>query len=377
MDRVAARLLAALEQNHRAAIDAARVCPPFRRRATRMASGRGWENIDRGLNRLVDYPRHVAALADRFDVFHVVDHSYAQLVHRLPAARTVVTCHDLDAFRPLFSGPDEARSVPFRAMVRHVLAGLRKAACVTCDTAAVRDELLERRIVPADRVIVAPVGVEDTFSAAADPRADRDAARLVGAPDGAIEVLHVGSTIPRKRLDLVVECCARVKRSVPGLHIVRVGGPFTPEQERHVRRLGLDDHVSVLPAIDDLTLAAVYRRAALLLLPSDREGFGLPLVEALRCGTPVLASDIPVLREVGGSAAEYVPAGDADAWAEAALRLLRRRADASSRWQNGQAERIARGRHFTWTRFADHMTFIYKERLAAMAAPASSAACPA
>ena len=63
------------------------------------------------------------------------------------------------------------------------------------------------------------------------------------------------------------------------------------------------DAIVVLPFVDRATLAAVYRRAALALLPSEREGFGLPLVEALACGTPVVASDIPVLREVGGDAA--------------------------------------------------------------------------
>ncbi len=87
------------------------------------------------------------------------------------------------------------------------------------------------------------------------------------------------------------------------------------------------DAIATLPSsprdpADRATLAAVYRRAALAFQPSDAEGFGLPVAEALACGTPVLASDIPVLREVGGAAASYAPVGDADAWSEAALALL-------------------------------------------------------
>ena len=73
---------------------------PLARAVVEAARERGLALVtDRGLNRLVDYPRHARAIADRYDVFHVVDHSYAQLVHYLPPGRTVVTCHDLDTFR--------------------------------------------------------------------------------------------------------------------------------------------------------------------------------------------------------------------------------------------------------------------------------------
>ena len=95
-----------------------------------LGRGRTGFNIDRVLNRLWDYPQHVGAINDSTDVFHVIDHSYSQLVHRLPPGRTVVTCHDLDTFRSVLRPADERRPWLFSAMTRHALAGLRRATRV-------------------------------------------------------------------------------------------------------------------------------------------------------------------------------------------------------------------------------------------------------
>jgi len=358
MDRVADRLLASLSRNHVPAVEAVAVCPPFRRRATRLSSGRAAWNVDRGLNRLLDYPRHVGAIGSTYDVFHIVDHSYSQLVHRLPASRTVVTCHDLDTFRSILQPAEDPRSPLFRAMARQILEGLQQAACVTCDTAAVRDELVARSLVPAERIVVAAVGVGEEFRADPDPSADREAARLIGSPAGSIEILHVGSSIARKRIDDVLRCCADVRANIPGVHLVRVGGAFTAEQEALARSLGLDGHLSILPPLDDRTLAAVSRRASVLVLPSEREGFGLPVVEAFACGTPVVASDLPVLREVGGSVADFCAVGDREAWARAVLGVL---LEGPDRAAARRTTAIAWARRFTWTRFADQLATIYLE----------------
>ncbi len=361
MDRVADRLLTSLAGDHRATIDARSVCPPFRRRATRISSGRPAWNIDRGLNRLIDYPRHARTLGSSFDVFHVVDHSYSQLVHRLPSSRTVVTCHDLDTFRSILQPVEDPRSPLFKAMARQILDGLQQAACVTCDTAAVRDELVARQLAPADRVVVAPVGVGEEFRSDPDEAADRDASRLVDAPAGSIEILHVGSSVARKRIDDLLRLLVDLGQHLPGVRLVRVGGPFTAEQEALARSLGMRDRICVLPALDDRTLAAVYRRAAVVVLPSEREGFGLPVVEAFACGTPVVASDLAVLREVGGTVAEFCRSGDRDAWAHVVHAVIREGLEQPHRRADRRARALAWSRRFTWTRFADQLATIYLE----------------
>src|SRR6185295_18885544 len=97
---------------------------------------------------------------------HVVDHSYAQLVHQLPADRTLVTCHDLDTFRSILEPELEPRSAAFRAMTRRILNGLRQAAHVACDTAATRDGLVRAAGVDAARTTVIPNGPHPSCTSA-------------------------------------------------------------------------------------------------------------------------------------------------------------------------------------------------------------------
>jgi len=361
MDRVANELAAQVRRSHTDTIDLAPICPPFTRRASSIWSGRTPFSIDRALNRWWDYPRHVDRIAGDFDVFHVVDHSYAQLVHRLPQARTVVTCHDLDTFRSVLRPEEEPRSALFRRATRRILTGLQQAAWITCDTAAVRDELLGYRLVTPQRVSVAAPGVGDSFSPAPDEAADLAAARLIAPAPGAIEILHVGSTIPRKRMDTLLAVCAALVPTVPELHLIRVGGPFTPDQQRLLEENGLASRVSVLGFVNERTLAAVYRRAALVLFPSAREGFGLPVLESLACGTPVVASDLPVLREVGGGAVEYAPVGDIAAWVRTVRALLDERRQHQPSWQARRQAGRDRARPFTWPQFASRLVEVYQE----------------
>ena len=371
MDRVADRLETCLRRDHIDAIAVSAVVPKFHRRFTRFSrskSGRAYL-FDRILNRLWDYPRHLQPMAGAFDVFHVVDHSYSQLVHRLPANRTVVTCHDLDTFRSLLSPADEPRSWPYNAMMRHVLAGLRQAAHITCDTAAVREELLAHALVSPDRVTVASVAVGPEFSPQPDPDADHLAARIVNASPDVPVLLHVGSTIERKRIDVLLETFAGVCEVRPRIRLVRVGGPLTDAQQQMARELGVLDRIVSPEFLNDRVLAAIYRRATLVLLPSDREGFGLPVVEAMASGTPIVASDLAVLREVGGETVEYCPAGEVSLWRQRVLEML----DAPDRRQARVAAGLARATRFTWPQFAATLADVYHQ-VAARAAPARKTA---
>ena len=361
MDLVADMLLDRLRREHSGTIEPALIRPAMPRRLTRLPFVTGKLSVlDRATARQWDYTRQLRTAARGFDVYHIVDHTYAHLVHGLPASRTIVTCHDVDAFRSILQPDEERRSVPFRWMARRILNGLRKAAHVPCDSEATRNALVELARFPPDRLSVIANGADPGGSPDADPATDFEAGRILGPRQG-VEVLHVGSTIDRKRIDVLLEVFAAIRRARPDARLVRVGGPFTGAQRAQARDLGVTDAIAVVPFVDRGTLAAIYRRAALTLLPSEREGFGLPLVESLACGTPMVASDIPVLRELGRDAVAYAPLADVDTWRDTVLALLAEREHDPGRWHARRQRGIARAADFSWSHYAASLTALYED----------------
>jgi glycosyltransferase involved in cell wall biosynthesis len=365
MDLVADMLLAGLKTGHGEAIQADRIQPPM----TSMLGDQPppnyqlIKNIERGYNRFWKYPRTVNKLCGLFDLLHVVDHSYSHLIHQLPERRAVVTCHDLDAFRCVLRGTQDRRSLLHRRLASHTLSGFKKAAHVVCDSKTVMQELLEHGLVNPNRVSFAPLGVHPTCSPEPDETADWEACRLLG-PAGFTDLLHVGSTIPRKRIDILLHVVANVRRQDASVRLVRVGGPFTVPQQELIKTLGIDSKAILsLPFLRRETLAAVYRRSAMVLQPSESEGFGLPVAEALACGTAVLASDLAVLREVGGEAVMYCPVGDITAWSKAVYEMLRQRRMDPFLWTERKRIGLAQSVKFSWSAYTSKMVAVYTEAL--------------
>ena len=384
MDLVAGELFDRLRTEHADQVSPTLVRPPFWRRFSRAgdapahANGEPGSpsqtrfNADRLLNRLVDYPRHLKRLRDDFDIFHITDHSYAHLVRSVPSSRAIVTCHDLDAFRIVLESAAESRpgkliAMPLKLMAARQLSGLRRAAMVACDSLATREELSQHRLVEAGRTVTIHNGVADIFSPHTDSDADREAACMLGpARTGQLEILHVGSTIPRKRIDVLLRTFAAIRAAHPVARLVRVGGPFTLAQMKLARDLNVETAVAVLPFVERAVLAAIYRRAALVLITSEGEGFGLPLVEAMACGAPVIASDLAVLREVGGDNVQFAAVGDVPAWTEIALRLIRDRSGDPATCDARRTVALKHAATFSWSEYARRYVELYWQIAAAI-----------
>lgn len=346
MDLVADELIAALERDFSAAVAVARVRPRLTRRASRLprlGERRVARNTDILLGRFWDYPRH--ARRERADLYHVSDHSYAHLVHELPAERTGVYCHDLHAFRCLLEPEREPRPLWFRRMMQRVLDGMQRARVVFFSTEHVRRGIEQAGLVEPARLIHAPYGTAPEYVPEAQP-GDGAALSALGLTSHGY-LMHVGSTIARKRLDTVLDTFAECRARSPELKLLQVGGTWTREQAEQLRALRIEKGVVQVRRIERLTLAALYRGAGVVLMPSDAEGFGLPVTEALACGAAVLVSDIPPLREAGGDAVGVAPVGDVGAFVEAVRGELE-----GSRPLPDRARRLAHAARFSWTNHA-------------------------
>ncbi len=265
--------------------------------------------VERALGRFLQLPIELAPKRFEADYFHIADHSYAHLALLFPSQRVGVYCHDIDAFRALLPGSTHSRSRRLLAAV--LLRGLRHAHVVFHSTRAVRAEILRHGLVPEQRLVQAPYGLAEEFLCA--PTTE------VGARP---YVLHVGSTIPRKNIPLLLEVFAAARVVRPDLHLVQVGGTWSEAHRADIARRGLAPYIEQKRGISRSELAAVYAGAAVVLVPSLAEGFGLPIIESLACGAPVIASDIPVLREVGVDGVRFCPLERPESWVRAIDELV-------------------------------------------------------
>ena len=365
MDLVSDMLSGCLQSQPDYGILATQLRPSMRRAFSRVPflahNGLMW-NADRLWNRFVEYSRWLKRHGNDLELFHLVDHSYSQLVPALPAGRSVVTCHDLDTFRCLLEPERAPRSRWFRAMTQRILDGFRQAAHVIAVSSATREELTRFNLIPAERITLIPNGVHPSCSPEPNPQADEAARRLLGFGTHNPLLLSVGNTLPRKRLDLLLKIFAEVQREMPAARLVRVGG-FTDAHWQLVRELKLEPAVKILPFLERDVLAAIYRRATVLLHTAEKEGFGLPVIEALACGCAAVVSDVPVLREVGGTATSYCGVGDIPAWKNRVLELLEQKLTDPEALDHRREIGLAWARGFSWMENARQTAEVYRKVL--------------
>jgi glycosyltransferase involved in cell wall biosynthesis len=187
-----------------------------------------------------------------------------------------------------------------------------------------RQEIVQTYGLAPDKVVVVPLGREDAFWRQPEPEikiVPEPERPLHRPPLGAPFFLFVGSLLPRRQVDTVIRALARL--STP-YHLVVVGEADPDKGAALIevaRRCHMAERIHCLGHVSDAELTSLYQRAVALVFPSTYEGFGLPLLEAMSRGLPVVAWDIPVTREVVGDAAILVQSGD-EAGLAVALDLL-------------------------------------------------------
>jgi alpha-1,3-rhamnosyl/mannosyltransferase len=273
-----------------------------------------------------------AALAARPPtVYHETNHAAPPF-----GGPVVLTIHDLSTLR----FPDTQDATRARHFARALRHGAPRAARVVVPTAAIAAEVVGELGVARERVRVIPFGIDARFGGGGGE------ANPVGRP----YVLYVGALNARKGIDMLVAAWAALPEAVRKAHVLLLVGP----REKTAPALGDARWIGYVP---DGQLPALYRGAAAFCYPSRYEGFGFPLLEAMACGTPCVASDDPALVEVAAGAAMHSPRGDAQALASALARVL----DDSSLRAELSRKGPERAAAFSWERSARSHLLAYRE----------------
>lgn len=305
--------------------------------------------------RIVWEQTRLAALARELDLLHGL--AFATPI--ACACPTVVTVHDLSFYRY----PQAFRRFNRAYLGWITRVSVRKAARVIAVSESTRQDVISFCGVPGERVIVVPNGVAQEFCPA-DARATAAFRQRKGLPERFI--LFLGTLEPRKNIVRLLEAYAQIVREravgdTPMLVIAGAKGWFYETIFARVAQLALTERVIFPGFVPADELPWWYRAAELFVYPSLFEGFGLPVLEAMACGTPGITSNVSSLPEVAGAAALLVAPEDTAALAAAMARVL----DEPGLAAQMRAAGLQQAAHFPWTRTARETASVYRAVLGA------------
>jgi len=283
------------------------------------------------------------------DVFHSPDY----LLPPLRGGKKLVTIHDLSFLRY----PEGAEPSLRRYLNSAVPRSVERADLILADSESTRQDIVELLAVPMHKVEVLYPGVDGAFQRVEDP-GKLSQVRERYALDSPF-LLTVGTIEPLKNLVALLEAYAELKRGNRIEHRLVIAGGLGWRYEAifsRVSELSLDESVSFLDYVPEEHLPALYSLADVLVFPSLYEGFGLPPLEAMACGTPVVTSDSSSLPEVVGDAGLMVLADDRDALAEAIRVVL----EDSVLRQRLVKRGLSRAAQFTWQATGERLLSIYQ-----------------
>lgn len=280
-------------------------------------------------------------------VFHATDFTLPRTRRQ---TRTVLTIHDL-AFEKY---PAETMPGMLDFLRRAVPDSARRADHIITVSEATRRDVIEMYRIDPDRVTAIPHGVSARYSPALSGH-EAEVRRKYGLGDGPI-ILTVGTLQPRKNHLRLVQAFARVAGDA---RLVIAGGAGWDYDavRAEVERLKLGERVVFAGFVADGDLPDLYRTATVFAYPALYEGFGLPILEAMACGVPVVTSDRSSLPEVAGGAGLLIDPMDVDALADAISRVL----EDSSLRADLHEKGLGRARQFTWQRAAEMTRAIYDQ----------------
>jgi glycosyltransferase involved in cell wall biosynthesis len=269
--------------------------------------------------------------------------------------RSVITIHDLNFIHfPEFLTPESAR------YYGQIHRAVERADHIITDSNWTRDDVLNQLEVPPERVTTVYLAAKPVYRPITNRQGVRRVVMRYGLPSDFI--IFVGTLEPRKNVPTLLKAFYHLRERDYDVHLAIVGrkGWLYEEVFSTLTQLKLTEHVHFLENVPDTDLAQLYNGAHCLTLPSYYEGFGLPPLEAMACGTPVVISDRASLPEVVGDAGLLVDPDSPEALSEALARVLDDSELSADLGQRG----LMRARQFSWAKAARQTMVIYEQVLA-------------
>jgi alpha-1,3-rhamnosyl/mannosyltransferase len=281
-----------------------------------------------------------------YDVYHATNYVFTHSVKR---ARRVVTIHDLT----LMLFPEWHPRTRVSTMVSEISRSVEVADHILADSTATRDDIVKQLSVSSDRISVVPLAADRSF----EPMPATETTKILSnwglAPDSYL--LFMGTIEPRKNLLRLLQAVELAGNRIGPLVIAGAHGWGSDGLFGRIQSLQRSGRVTYLGYVPDDARPALLNGARAFVYPSLYEGFGLPVLEAMACGIPVLASNVSSLPEVVGEAGVMVDPGDVDSIANEMIRL----------WQDDALRRdlsvkgLERARRFSWERTARQTLNVY------------------
>jgi glycosyltransferase involved in cell wall biosynthesis len=296
-------------------------------------------------------PLPVEAFTGAVALYHATDFT-------LPPtrARAILTVHDLSFVRV----PEAASPRLKRYLDVVVPRSVLRADHILADSQATKDDLIALYNTPSDKITVLLSGVESRFQPVSDTNALQNVRRKYRLPERPY-ILSVGTVQPRKNYARLIQALSRLRERQYDIGLVIVGGKGWLEDPIYaaIRETGMSEFVHFTGFADDADLPALYSSASITALPSLYEGFGIPVLESMACGTPVVTSNLSSLPEVAGDAALLVTPTDLEGITDALRRLLDESALRAALVERG----FQRAKRFTWEAAAVQLHRIYQQML--------------
>lgn len=301
----------------------------------------------------VQIPIPIEYFVGKIGLYHATDFV---LPPTLPYTRTLLTVHDLSFVRVPETASPNLKAYLDRVVPRSV----KRADHIVADSQATKDDLVQFYDLPVDRVTVLLSAVDERFYRISDPEELLTTRRKYGIGTTPY-IFCVGTVQPRKNYSRLIQALAYLRAVRYDINLVIAGGRGWLEDPIYetIRATKMDNHVHFIGFADETDLPALYSAAYCCAFPSLYEGFGLPILEAMACGTPVITSNLSSLPEVAGDAAITVDPYNLDALTHAIKQVL----DDQNLYQMLVQRGYERVKLFSWEKSARQLRQLYADLL--------------